>query len=161
MSPRAAWRLEQLGFNEVYDYVAGKADWLAAGLPTEGPGSATPRPGGLARRRIATCRPDETVAVARARVRSSEWNRCVVLNDEHVVLGLLHEDALTRADQITAEAAMRIGPTTIRAHEDIPALLRRMHARQVASIVVTDPDGRLLGVLLRQDADRTLPNQTA
>ena len=32
MSPRAAWRLESLGFSHVYDYVAGKIDWLAAGL---------------------------------------------------------------------------------------------------------------------------------
>ena len=36
MSPRAACRLETLGFSEVYDYVAGKADWLARGLPREG-----------------------------------------------------------------------------------------------------------------------------
>ncbi|MDP9404293.1 MAG: rhodanese-like domain-containing protein [Actinomycetota bacterium] len=34
MSPRAAWRLEHLGFAQVYDYVAGKVDWMAAGLPT-------------------------------------------------------------------------------------------------------------------------------
>ena len=36
LSPRAAARLEELSFREVYDYVAGKADWLAAGLPSEG-----------------------------------------------------------------------------------------------------------------------------
>jgi hypothetical protein len=35
MSPRAACRLELLGFTQVYDNVAGKADWLAHGLPTE------------------------------------------------------------------------------------------------------------------------------
>lgn len=34
MSPRAAWRLERLGFEPVYDYVAGKVDWMAAGLAT-------------------------------------------------------------------------------------------------------------------------------
>jgi hypothetical protein len=38
MSPRAAWRLDELGYGEVYDYVAGKADWLAADLSTEGSG---------------------------------------------------------------------------------------------------------------------------
>ena len=32
MSPRAAWRLEAFGYVEVYDYVAGKSDWMAAGL---------------------------------------------------------------------------------------------------------------------------------
>src|SRR5690348_9140736 len=36
MSPRAAWRLEAAGFGPVYDYAAGKADWLAADLPFEG-----------------------------------------------------------------------------------------------------------------------------
>ena len=36
MSPRAAARLESLGFRQVYDYVAGEADWFASGLPMEG-----------------------------------------------------------------------------------------------------------------------------
>src|SRR5947209_3912316 len=35
MSSRAAWRLETLGFTTVYRYVAGKIDWMAAGLATE------------------------------------------------------------------------------------------------------------------------------
>jgi hypothetical protein len=33
MSPRAAWRLEGLGFERVYDYVPGESDWFASGLP--------------------------------------------------------------------------------------------------------------------------------
>ena len=43
MSPRAACRLELLGFTQVYDDVAGKADWLAHGLPTEGEQAQVPR----------------------------------------------------------------------------------------------------------------------
>jgi rhodanese-related sulfurtransferase len=34
-SPKAAKRMEQLGYDRVYDYVAGKADWRAAGKPVE------------------------------------------------------------------------------------------------------------------------------
>ena len=49
MSPRAAWRLETLGFEKVFDYVDGRADWLAAGLPTEGTGSSLPKAGDVAR----------------------------------------------------------------------------------------------------------------
>lgn len=30
---QAAARLESLGFSEVYDYVAGKAEWSAIGCP--------------------------------------------------------------------------------------------------------------------------------
>ena len=37
MSPRAATRLEQLGF-DVYDYALSKVDWMAHGLPMEGEG---------------------------------------------------------------------------------------------------------------------------
>jgi hypothetical protein len=32
----AAWRLESLGFAQVYRYTPGKADWLANELPVEG-----------------------------------------------------------------------------------------------------------------------------
>ena len=53
MSPRAAWRLETLGFTKVHDYVAGKADWGAAGFPLEG--THGPRAGELARRDAPTC----------------------------------------------------------------------------------------------------------
>src|SRR3954463_5877370 len=35
LSPGAACRLEILGFEAVYDYVPGKVDWIARGLPTE------------------------------------------------------------------------------------------------------------------------------
>src|SRR6266581_506179 len=35
MSPRAATRLEQLGY-DVYDYALSKVDWMAHGLPMEG-----------------------------------------------------------------------------------------------------------------------------
>lgn len=34
-SPQAARRLVELGYTDVYDYHAGKQDWIDAGLPTE------------------------------------------------------------------------------------------------------------------------------
>ncbi|MEQ9037874.1 MAG: rhodanese-like domain-containing protein [Silicimonas sp.] len=34
-SPRAARRMEKLGFTKVFDYEAGKQDWRGAGLPVE------------------------------------------------------------------------------------------------------------------------------
>jgi len=49
-----------------------------------------------------------------------------------------------------------MGPTTVRASEDLMPLLGRMHQRDVAAVLVTDPDGRLLGVLVREDADRVI-----
>jgi rhodanese-related sulfurtransferase len=34
-SPKAAKQMEELGYDRVYDYEAGKKDWKSAGLPTE------------------------------------------------------------------------------------------------------------------------------
>jgi CBS domain-containing protein len=51
---------------------------------------------------------------------------------------------------------MRLGPTTVRGHEDLHELVYRVHERHAASVLVTDPDGLLLGVLVRDDADRAL-----
>ena len=60
MSPRAAWRLEAAGFGPVYDYVAGKADWLAADLPFEG----TARLAGMFTRRGVATAAEGTPAAA-------------------------------------------------------------------------------------------------
>lgn len=34
-SPKAARKMEELGYQRVYDYEAGKVDWKEAGLPVE------------------------------------------------------------------------------------------------------------------------------
>jgi hypothetical protein len=52
MSPRAAWRLESIGFAEVHDYVAGKADWGSAGPPLEGTRGSDTRVGAYLRRDV-------------------------------------------------------------------------------------------------------------
>src|SRR6266516_46216 len=57
MSPRAAWRLESIGFTQVYDYVAGKADWGSAGLPLEGTRGSETRVGAHLRHDVPTSRP--------------------------------------------------------------------------------------------------------
>jgi hypothetical protein len=61
MSPRAAWRLEAAGFGPVYDYAAGKMDWLAADLRFEG---AARLAGMFTRRGVATA--SERTAAAEA-----------------------------------------------------------------------------------------------
>ncbi|MST33701.1 CBS domain-containing protein [Acidimicrobiaceae bacterium USS-CC1] len=159
MSPRAACRLESLGFTAVYDYTAGKVDWLAAGRRTEGPGAATLRPGSVARTPVPTCSLDDTVGDARQRAAAVGEDRCVVVTDRGIVVGLLGRDALTGDDRAAARDVMREGPTTIRAHEDLAGLARRMHNRNVAKILVTDPDGRPLGLLHRSDADAAIDSE--
>jgi Mg/Co/Ni transporter MgtE len=147
MSPRAAWRLEAFGYVEVHDYVAGKADWIAAGLPTGGNGAHLPRVGEFMDRAVATCEPAEVVADVLARLGSSGTRLCVVVNEHRVVQGRLRLDRLDPTDTRAAEQAMESGPTTIRADADLAETTERMRRRGVATLIVSDPDGVLLGVV--------------
>jgi CBS domain-containing protein len=156
MSARAAWRLEALGLARVYRYAAGKADWLAAGLPTDGAEATTLRAGAVARADVPTCAPGERVEHAAGRARQAGWDSCIVVNAQRVVVGRLRGDALDAAGEATVEQVMEEGPTTIRASEELAGLVERMRNRSVPSIVVTDPDGRLLGVVYRVDAEQAL-----
>jgi CBS domain-containing protein len=155
MSPRAAWRLESLGFSQVYDYVTGKLDWLASGLPTEGQRATIPRAGTVARPDVPTCRLTDRLGDVRDRVPRAEWDVCVVVDGEGVVLGLLHGEALDAAPESVIEEVMESGPSTIRPHVPVESMTERMRKQGVEHSVVTTLDGRLVGVLYRKDAEQT------
>jgi CBS domain-containing protein len=154
MSPRAAWRLEGLGFEKVYDYVPGKADWFASGLPKEGRLASVPTIGDAARREVPTCAPVEKIGVVRERVRRMGWDRCVVLNKEQVVLGLVREEELASDPEAFVEDVMRNGPATFRPNEPVGKIAKRMRERRASSVLVTNSDGRLVGLLYRNEIER-------
>ena len=153
MSPRAAWRLEAFGYAEVYDYVAGKADWMAAGLPTEGNGAHPPRVAKVMDRFVPTCELAEALADVIARLGPSGAQLCVVVNEHRVVQGRLRLDRVDPTDPRSAEEAMEPGPTTIRADADLADTTGRMRQRGVATLIVSDPDGVLLGAVHLERAD--------
>jgi Mg/Co/Ni transporter MgtE len=143
-----------MGFTQVYDYAAGKLDWLAAGLPTEGSNAERPRAGQVARADVPTCALDEWLGEVAERVRTAGWQACVVVNAERVVLGLLRAKELAADPSLRIEQAMRPGPSTFRPHTSITELARFMVEHDVDSSPVTTSDGRLVGLLLRRDATR-------
>jgi CBS domain-containing protein len=154
MSPRAAWRLEGLDFERVYDYVPGKADWFASGLPMEGKMASVPNIGEAARRDVPTCAPVEKIGVVRERVRKAGWDRCVVINKERIVLGLLREKELSSDPKSPVEEAMRNGPATFRPNEPVGKMAKRMRDRGATAVLVTTSDGRLVGLLHRKDVEQ-------
>jgi Mg/Co/Ni transporter MgtE len=159
MSPRAAWRLESFGFGEVYDYVAGKLDWMAAGLRTEGTNAAHPRAGEVSRRDVPTAGLDERLGDVRERVRAAGWDAVVVINKEHVVFGLLRSKELDKDPELRMEQAMRPGPSTFRPYVAIKEMAETMTKHTLESSPITTSDGRLVGLLLQQDATRVAGEQ--
>ena len=73
------------------------------------------------------------------------WQQCVVVNDAGVVVGLVPRDAGGMSRPLAD--VMRLGPTTVRPDEALDEVLEAMRTRKVTERVVTDPTGRLLGVL--------------
>ena len=154
MSPRAACRLETLGFDEVYDYVPGKADWLAHNLPVEGAQAAIPTAGRHARDDVVTCRLDDRVGEVRERILASGYGFGLVTTRGGVVLGRLRRSALDCDPAVRAEDVMESGPSTVRADTQAGDLAERLAQRNLRWAIVTDPEGRLLGVARREDLEQ-------
>jgi CBS domain-containing protein len=160
MSPRAACRLEGLGFSQVYDYVGGIADWKAAGLPTEGNAGDTRRVADAARSDVPTCRLDEPMGEVLSRITSAEWDVCVVLDCDGIVVGRLRRPAIDDQVDLLVEEAMEPGPATVRPDGLLEPLVGRMHRRNAPHVLVTTAQGHLIGVLLRDEASRLLAGET-
>jgi hypothetical protein len=149
MSPRAAWRLEAAGFGPVYDYAAGKMDWLAADLPFQGtaswrgcsPAAAWP-PSQKPPRPPRPC----------ALLDAQGFEPVLVLNQAGVVMGAAYRDALASAPgEAETASVMRFGVSTVRPSEDAAALANRMNQRGVTRVVVTRSDGTLVGLFFAAD----------
>jgi Mg/Co/Ni transporter MgtE len=160
MSPRAASRLESLGFTQVYDYVAGKADWGSFGLPLEGRRPSGTRVGAHTRTEVPACGPQDRMPEVRERVRAAGWNTCFVTNEHGVVLGRLGRAALGGDDDVSVEEAMTLGPSTVRPRLELEKAVERMRRQNLTSLPVTRSDGVLVGIIRRDDAERALAGST-
>jgi len=153
VAPRAAARLESLGFEQVYEYRPGKLDWLAAGNPTEGENSKRPRAGDVARKDVVVCGLKDLVADVRKRAAAAGWDVAIVIDDARVVLGQLRSEQLEEESGL-AENSMRAGPSTFRPYVPIKEMADYMVEHQLDSVPITTSAGQLLGVLRKGDAVR-------
>jgi Mg/Co/Ni transporter MgtE len=120
-------------------------------MPFEGSNAGNPTAGSVARRDAATCAPDDTVAEARRRAEKA-GGVCVVVNAERVVFGLLREAELKSPDEKKASDVMRPGPSTFRPNVSIIKMATSMVSHDLVNCPITTSDGRLVGVLWRDDA---------
>ena len=123
----------------MYDYVDGKVDWMAYGLPVEGDDG--PFAGEFVTE-VPTVGPDEPVS--RALEQLGQAPRAVVTTDDGVVLGLVERPALEGAGADGPVAAvMELSPTTVRPSVEYSSLVEQGDGY----VLVTTSDGRLVGVV--------------
>ncbi len=71
------------------------------------------------------------------------------------MLGRIGRKALASDDDVSVEEAMTRGPSTVRPSIGTQALLERMRERNVQSYLVTTPDGRLVGLVRRDELEES------
>jgi rhodanese-related sulfurtransferase/CBS domain-containing protein len=154
MSPRAAARLASIGFEQVYDYTAGKADWGSFGLPLEGDADSSTRVGSHLRAEVPTCRLEDRLPDLFQRLDENGWDTCFVVNNEGVLLGRIGRDAIRARQDVSAAEAMTAGPSTIRPSARLEDVAERMQRQSLTTLPVTTPDGRLVGLITRGDVEQ-------
>jgi rhodanese-related sulfurtransferase/CBS domain-containing protein len=153
MSPRAASRLESIGFEQVYDYTAGKADWGSFGLPLDGDADSSTRVGSRLRTDVRTCRLEDPLPALCRRLDENGQETCFVVNNEGVLLGRIGRGAIRGREDQSAEEAMTPGPSTIRPSARLDDVAERMQRQDLTTLPVTTPDGRLVGLITRSDVE--------
>jgi CBS domain-containing protein len=76
-----------------------------------------------------------------------DWEMAVVVNEHRVVLGRLRFSRVDVDSLLSAFEAMESGPVTVHADAELDRTLRRLADRHVETVIVSTPDGELLGVL--------------
>jgi CBS domain-containing protein len=136
--------------------VAGKRDWFAFAFPMEGELAAYLNALEVVRRDVPTCHLRDRVGDAYQRCQSAGWKVCIVVNETNVVLGRLRGEAWRVEPDTPVEQAMENGPTTFRPDNFLAPLVKRMQDKKVGSVIITNSDGVLIGILKRKDGEERL-----
>ncbi|HEX6270371.1 MAG TPA: CBS domain-containing protein [Anaerolineales bacterium] len=118
--------------------------------------AAIPKAGDVTRRDVPTCRLTDEVGEVYRRCQALGWKVCLVVNEQNIVLGRLRGEAWGADPDTRAEEVMENGPTTFRPDNFLEPLIKRMRDKKVGSVIITNSDGGLLGILYRKDGEERL-----
>ncbi len=131
-------------------------DWVAFGLPTEGKKAGVPRVTDPMRRDVPTCGLRDRLGDVRTAVTARGWEICAVVNEERIVLGLLHSDAWNEDSSSVVEDVMSNGPPTTRPSTFLDEMVERLNRRKTPGILISSSIGELMGYLWTSDAEAVL-----
>ncbi len=108
----------------------------------------------LTRDDVATCALKDPVDEVARRIDASPYGFALVISASRIVLGRVRRSSISNAEpHAAAEALMEPGPSTIRPHISLEYLSNRLSNSAVNTLIVTDPEGKLLGVVRRSDVE--------
>lgn len=128
-------------------------DWLGFDLPAEGGGG--PLAGHAYRRGVPTCSPEDRIRRVRELL-ADGGSIVLVVNGAGVILGRLRRSRLGDDAEALAGDLMELGPATYRPSVPLAEIVPKMQAGGFDSALISDPDGRPLGLLGRADAEAAL-----
>jgi len=158
LSARAAWRLESMGFQEVYRYTPGKEDWIASGYETEGANADRPRLSQYLKTNVQTCLLRDRMQEVQNRRGSNDI--CIVLNDRNIVMGIIEGESWNANPLWRASEAMNPAPRTFRPDGDPKGIVKELRKVELGNAIVTSSDGELLGVLKVNHKKAQKPEKT-
>jgi Mg/Co/Ni transporter MgtE len=94
---------------------------------------------------------DERVGDVRERVEASQYGFALVVTGDGTLLGRLRRSHLEGDGDATAESVMEPGPSTVRLDKRADELAEQLRERDLKTAVTTDPEGRLVGIVLLSD----------
>jgi predicted transcriptional regulator len=137
----------------VYDYTAGKVDWLVRRRAVEGTRASEPTVGDLSRDDAITCRLSDRTAQVGERVTGSAYPFALVLSEGRVLLGRVATDVLEAHPDQSVEEVMEPGPSTVRPHKTAAGVADDLRHRDLRWGIVTTPEGELIGVVSRAELE--------
>ena len=118
-----------------------------------GENAGTPRAKDVVRSDVVTCSLDEPVGPVRELVEASPYPFALVVSENGILLGRLRRSMLDCPPDRSAEQVMEAGPSTVRLDTELSGLVDRLRKGDLSYAVVTEPTGRLIGVVRRSDAE--------
>ena len=100
-----------------------------------------------------TCRLDDTIGSVRPRVEASPYGFAFVTSADGVLFGRLRKAMLDGDPERLAGDVMEPGPTTSRPDLEPAKLLAKLQKGDFKTAVLSDPEGRLLGVVRCADLE--------
>lgn len=143
-----------LGFTDVYDYVPGKVDWLAHNLEVEGEEADPPTAGRLMRDDVVRCGPTDRPADVIELIERSPYPFALVTSAGGVLLGRVRASMLDPGSEPPVGDVMELAPSTVRPHRSPESVIKQLAEKDLRWAIVTDAEGRLLGVAWREDLER-------